>query len=178
MSVTNGIKSLDKALQKITYGYYLLTTRKDGKELTTREKDWISAGTVSWIMQSSFSPPLVTVAIQKDSALNETIQRSQAFALSILGKTEKELIERFAKESTISGHTINGISFSESDQTGAPILDTGIAWIDCRLSNALTTKGDHLLFVGEVVNAGIREEAAEPLYELEVRAHYGGLQMR
>lgn len=165
---------LDLALRKITYGYYLLTTRKDGAELATREADWISAGTVSWVMQSSFEPPLVTVAIQKDSNLNETIGRSRAFALAILGKQDRELIDTFAGESNIAGNKINAIPFQEGQETGAPILDAGIAWLECRLEDTLATPGDHVLFVGRVVASGVRQTEAEPLYEWEAREHYGG----
>ncbi|PTB91736.1 NADH-dependent FMN reductase, partial [Marivirga lumbricoides] len=35
-------------------------------------------------------------------------------------------------------------------------------------------KGDHTIFIGEVVNVGVRNTDAEPLMEWETDYHYGG----
>lgn len=171
-------ETLDRALKQLTYGFYLLATRADGSDLKTRSKDWVSAGTVSWATQSSFNPPLITVAIQKDSNLNETIQKSQAFSLTILGQSEEELIERFAGQSKVdySDNAVNGISYGEG-KTGAPILDCGVATLECSLVDALTTSGDHLLFVGRVENAVINNDD-EPISEKDTRKAYEGVSAR
>ena len=170
--------ALDRALKSFTYGFYILATRADGDELKTREKDWVSAGTVSWAVQSSFDPILVTVAIQKDSDLNETIQKSQAFSLSVLGQSEKHLIERFADQTDVdySDQKVNGISYKEGT-TGAPILDCGVATLECKLVDALTTSGDHLLFVGRVENATVNNDD-EPICEKDTRYAYEGVSAR
>jgi flavin reductase (DIM6/NTAB) family NADH-FMN oxidoreductase RutF len=171
-------ETLDQALKQLTYGFYLLASRADGGDLKTREKDWISAGTVSWATQSSFNPPLVTVAIQKDSNLNETIQKSQAFSLTVLGRNEEALIRRFASQSSVdySDNAVNGISYTEG-QTGAPILNCGVATLECSLADALTTSGDHLLFVGRVENAIVNNND-EPISEKDTRAAYEGVSAR
>ncbi|WP_273447396.1 flavin reductase family protein [Neolewinella agarilytica] len=168
---------LNEALQQLSYGFYVVATRADGEELATRSEDWVSAGTVSWAMQTSFQPPLITIAIQKDSDLNETIQKSQVFSLTILGKDERDLIERFANNSDVdySGNTVNGISYKEGT-TGAPILDCGVATLDCRLHDALTTDGDHLLFVGYVEDVIVND--GEPITERDTRFEYAGTSAR
>lgn len=166
--------TLNQALKQLSYGYYLLATRADADQLKTRNEDWVSAGTVSWAVQSSFEPPLLTIAIQKDSDLNETIQKSQVFSLTVLGKDEKELISRFAEQTDVdySEGKVNGISYREGE-TGAPLLDCGVATLECKLEDALTTKGDHLLFVGHIVNASVNE--GEPVTEREVSIQYAGV---
>lgn len=171
-------ETLDQALKQLTYGFYLLATRADGDDLRTRDQDWVSAGTVSWATQSSFEPPLITVAIQKDSNLNETIQQSQAFSLTVLGQSEENLIERFAGQSKVdySNNAVNGISYREG-QTGAPILDCGVATLECSLVDALTTSGDHLLFVGRVENAFVNNND-EPICEKDTRKAYEGVSAR
>ena len=169
---------LDRALKTFTYGFYILATRADAGDLKTRNEDWVSAGTVSWAAQSSFDPVLVTVAIQKDSNLNETIQKSQAFSLSVLGKQDEELIQRFAKNTDVdySDNKVNGVGYREGS-TGAPILDCGVATLECKLVDALTTSGDHLLFVGRVENAEVRNDD-EPICEKDVRHAYEGVSPR
>ncbi|OAV42922.1 flavin reductase family protein [Lewinella sp. 4G2] len=170
-------KDLNEALKQLTYGYYLLATRADSSELKTRDEDWVSAGTVSWATQSSFEPPYITVAIQKDSNLNETIQKSQVFSLTVLGKDERELIERFAENTDVdySNNKVNGISYREGE-SGAPLLDCGVATLECKLEDALTTSGDHLLFVGRVVNASTNGK--DPITEREARFEYAGVSPR
>ncbi len=169
--------SLNDALKQLTYGYYILATRADGADLKTRSEDWVSAGTVSWATQSSFEPPLITVAIQKDSDLNETIQKSQVFSLTVLGKDEKALIERFAENTDVdySDNKVNGISYREGS-TGAPLLDCGVATLECTLEDALTTNGDHLLFVGRVKGATATD--SDPITEREARFEYAGTSPR
>ncbi len=129
MSTAIEIPKLDQALEKMSYGYYLVASRKEGAELASQNEDWISAATVSWAMQSSFNPPLITIAVKKASNLNETIQRAQTFSLTILGQGEKELIKDFADKSDISGQTINGIRFEMGAETGAPVLKIGRAHV-------------------------------------------------
>ncbi len=170
-------QQLDKALKQLSYGFYIVATRKGGKDLETRDKDWVSAATVSWAMQSSFDPPLITIAVQKDSDLNETIQRAQSFSLSVLGKEDENLIKVFAEQTKVdySNNKVNGISYKEG-KTGAPVLDCGIASLECKLEDALTTPGDHLLFVGRIVSATSKN--GNPITEADTRKHYEGTSPR
>ena len=170
-------QDLDTGLKNLTYGFYVVATRAYGEDLKTREKDWVSAGTVSWAMQSSFDPPMLTIAVQKDSDLNETIQKSQAFSLTVLGSNEKELIERFAKQTKVdySDNKVNGVDYCEG-VTGAPTLSCGITTIECTLADALTPDGDHMLFVGKIEN--IINVEGEPITERETRFEYAGATAR
>ena len=170
-------QTLDKALKQLSYGYYIVATRKDGHDLKTRSEDWVSAATVSWAIQSSFEPALITIAVQKDSDLNETIQKAQAFSLTVLGKQDEELIKKFAQQTEVdySNQSVNGVAYREG-QTGSPLLDCGIATLECKLEDALTTHGDHLLFVGKIV--GATTNGGEPITEADTRKHYEGVSPR
>jgi len=161
-------------LEKITYGFYIVTTRVGREELSTREKDYIAAGTVSWLMQSSFEPPMVTVAIQKDSDLNETIGRAGAFAVNILGKDDQSMVGDFSGDSDINAQKINGYTFLDGQETGCPILERGLGYIECKIEETVDTQGDHVLFVGKVVDNKLREPEHMPLHEWETGKHYGG----
>ena len=167
----------DEALKQLSYGYYLLASRADESQLKTRNEDWVSASTVSWAIQSSFDPEMITVAIQKDSDMNETIQKSQAFSLTVLGKDEKELIKKFAEQTDVdySDNKVNGVEYEEG-QSGAPVLHCGVATLECTLEDALTTNGDHILFVGKVVHA--KTNGKDPITEREARYTYAGTSPR
>jgi flavin reductase (DIM6/NTAB) family NADH-FMN oxidoreductase RutF len=174
MNSATNTPTLDKALKNLTYGFYLVATRKDGKELTTRENDWVSAGTVSWAIQSSFDPAMITIAIQRDSNLHETIGRSEAFSLTILGKKDEALVKKFAQQTKVdyADNKVNGISYEEG-KSGAPILNCGLSTIECELIETLMPEGDHVLFVGKVVDAKERNDD-HPLTEADTRFEYGG----
>ncbi|MBC7922523.1 MAG: flavin reductase family protein [Ferruginibacter sp.] len=169
------LDSVSESLKKITYGYYILTTRKDSLELTTRAEDYVAAGTVCWVSQVSFEPKMVMVAVEKDSDLNETIQKSQVFALNVLGQKNQPLIERFSRKTDVQdeAHQLNGYRF-EDGETGAPLLTDTVASLECRLVDAITLKGDHMIFIGEVVNAVVRDAEEPLLTDQEAGYKYGG----
>jgi len=168
--------SLDKALKLLTYGNYIVTTRMPAKQLETRDKDYLAAGTVSWAMQSSFEPPMITVAIRKDSDLRETMERAGSFALTILGEKDRELVGRFRGDSDISDDQINGIGYTDGPETGNPLIEAGIAHFECEVNERLDSDGDHVLFVGRIVNVRENQEDADPLYEWETGFQYGGVE--
>jgi flavin reductase (DIM6/NTAB) family NADH-FMN oxidoreductase RutF len=95
--------------------------------------------------------------------------------LTILGRNEEALIELFASQTDVdySNNAVNGISY-KAGQTGAPILNCGVATLECTLVDALTTSGDHLLFVGKVENAIINNDM-EPIHEKDTRKAYEGV---
>ena len=165
-------KEISNALKKITYGFYIVTTRKDSEEMSTRDKDYVAAGTVSWVSQASFEPSLVTVAIKKQTDLHETVEKSRIFAINIVGKDNQDMPGPFAEDTQISDGKINGYAF-ENGQTGAPILKDVPAYLECKVVEDVTI-GDHSIYVGEVVAGGVRDADAVPLTEWETDMHYGG----
>ena len=163
---------ISQALKKITYGFYIVTAKKDSDEMSTRDKDFIAAGTISWISQGSFEPPLVTAAIKKQSDLHETIEKSRVFNINIVGKGEQDMLSKFAKDSDVEGNKINGYSFSEGSN-GVPVLDEVPAYLECAVREDVTI-GDHSIFVAEVTGGSTRDAEAVPLVEWETNLHYGG----
>lgn len=133
------------ALRMIPYGLYVLTAQTgDGR---------ISGATVNWVTQASFQPPLVAVAVKSDSTIHGLIKDSQAFALNILGKDQGAIAFAFFKPVVREGQTLGGQPF-HAGATGSPILDSAAGFIECRLVEGVE-KGDHSIFVGEVVDAGV-----------------------
>ena len=158
-------------LRMIPYGLYVLTAaHKDGR---------ISAGTVNFVTQASFEPPLVVVGVKTDSAGHALIKETKAFALNVLGKGQQALAFTFFKPAERQGATISGEAF-KAGTTGAPILASTPAYVECRLVETVE-KGDHSVFVGEVVEAGVATEpsgraddATLWLKELGDKVFYGG----
>ncbi len=157
-------------LRMIPYGLYVLTAATDEK---------IAAGAVNWVTQASFDPPLVVVAVRADSHLHEVIREARAFALNVLGKDQAALAFTFFKPVERKGQTIGGEPFRVGE-TGAPLLESTPAFIECRVVEAVQ-KGDHTVFIGEVVEVGLKEtlqgrpdEATLWLRDLGENIFYGG----
>ena len=75
-------------LRKIPHGLYVCGV-KDGEE--------VNGFTASWVMQASFTPPLVINCVKQDSKSHAMILSSSVFALSLLEDGQKEMAQNFFK---------------------------------------------------------------------------------
>jgi flavin reductase (DIM6/NTAB) family NADH-FMN oxidoreductase RutF len=159
------------ALRMIPYGMYVLTAAgPDGS---------VAAGTVNWVTQASFEPPLVVVGVKKDAHAHDLIKDTGAFALNVLGKDQGPMAFTFFKPAQREGDKISGEPF-RAGTTGAPILANTPAFVECRLVGTVE-KGDHSVFVGEVVEAGVAkapegrpDDTTLWLKDLGEKIFYGG----
>ena len=138
----------------------------------------VAASTVNWVTQASFEPPLVAVGVKVDSGVHSIIKESKKFALNILGKGQESMAFSFFKSLERDGDTIGGVAFSSG--SGAPVFANTHAFLECRLVETVEI-GDHSLFVGEVVGAGIPSEldgrpddTTLTLRDLGEKTFYGG----
>ncbi len=132
-------------LRMIPYGLYILTAKSEGGE--------IGAGAVNWVTQASFKPPLLAVCVRDDSRLHHAVQEAGAFALNVLDKGQRDLAFTFFKHVEADESTIGGQPY-HTGETGAPILTNLPGYLECRVV-ASVHEGDHTVFVGEVVGAGL-----------------------
>jgi flavin reductase (DIM6/NTAB) family NADH-FMN oxidoreductase RutF len=58
------LEAKKKVLRSFTYGLYILTAQ-DGEE--------VAAGTVNWVTQASFQPPLIALGVKAESRLHALI---------------------------------------------------------------------------------------------------------
>jgi flavin reductase (DIM6/NTAB) family NADH-FMN oxidoreductase RutF len=159
------------ALRMIPYGLYVLTAEaEDGR---------IAAATVNWVTQTAFEPPLVAVGVKADSNAHSIIKETGSFALNVLSKGQQSLAFAFFKPALRDGNSIAGEPFSPG-RSGSPILRNAAAFVDCTLVDTVE-RGDHSLFVGEVIDAGtLGEPAGRPddrtltLRDLGEKTFYGG----
>ncbi len=159
------------ALRMIPYGLYVLTAEaKDGR---------VGAATVNWVTQASFVPPLVAVAVKADSSIHAIIVESRAFCLNILGKGQQALATAFFRPAEREGDRIGGEPF-RTGKTGVPILASGAAFLECSVVDSIE-RGDHSIFAGEVLEAGVvgeiegrPDEVVLELKDLGEKTFYGG----
>ena len=153
-----------KVLRMISYGLYVMTAR-DGEQY--------AAGTVNWLSQASFQPPLVMVGVKADSGLHALIERTGHFAVNILAAGQKDIAAAFFRGTEVQDNRINGYPFEPGPQTGAPLLLDLPAWFEARVTD-MVKRGDHSVVVAEVINAGLRQQDATPLLLRDTGWYYGG----
>jgi flavin reductase (DIM6/NTAB) family NADH-FMN oxidoreductase RutF len=153
-----------QTLRLLTYGLYVLTAA-DGDE--------VAAGTVNWLSQASFTPPLVMVGVKQASNLHRLIEHGGSFAVNILGEDQKDVAAAFFGPSQVQGGHINGYDFEQGSETGAPLLTDLPAWFEARVTDTVK-RGDHTVFVAEVVSVGVRDPHAKPLEMWDTGWFYGG----
>jgi flavin reductase (DIM6/NTAB) family NADH-FMN oxidoreductase RutF len=117
--------------------------------------------------------------VREDSYLHSVIEEAKSFALNAVGKSQEDMAVRFFKPAEPAGQTIGGYPF-EVGSSGAPILTDAPAYLECKVVGS-QHKGDHSVFIGEVVEAFAELEAGSRpdesilmLSDLEGEIYYGG----
>ncbi len=150
-------------LLKIPHGLYICGV-KDGDEL--------NGFTASWVMQASFEPPLVVNCVRGDSGSNAMLKKSGVFTLTVLEAGQKEVAAKFFKPQRRVGNKLADIEFKLGEVTGCPILEDSLGYVECEVVGAVE-EGDHTVFVGKVVGAGVHRQG-EPLLLESTGWKYGG----
>jgi len=119
--------------------------------------------TANGIASISIDPPLMMASIGRRAETHRAIVGSHAFAVSVLADDQQALAECFALPTTASKLTRFCDAEWHEAETGSPILEGAIAYFDCRITDR-HEGGDHTIFVGEIVAAGYREDAAPLLW--------------
>ncbi|MEC4806088.1 MAG: flavin reductase family protein [Jaaginema sp. PMC 1079.18] len=150
-------------LRKIPHGLYICGV-KNGEEM--------NGFTASWVMQSSFKPPMIINCVNQSSGSHEMLKQSGVFALSFLEETQKDVAAQFFKPQSRVGNKLADIEFKIGEATGCPIIVDSLGFIECKVVDALD-QGDHTVFLGEVIAAGIHREGNQLLLE-KTGWNYGG----
>lgn len=132
-----------------------------------------NAMTTSWITQLSMEPVLVGIGVDNSAVTHRLISASGAFTVNLWNSEDTRVFVKFSKPAVDDGDTLNGRTVTTAT-TSAPVFDEAIAWIDCEVRHTLDL-GTHTLFVGEVVDASIRDDEARAAAMSDTRMKYGGV---
>ncbi len=149
-------------LRKIPHGLYICGV-KNGEE--------VNGFTASWLMQASFTPPLVVNCVNIKSISHEMIKNSGVFAISFLDAGQKDLAQKFFKPMRRVGNKFEEVEFYLGE-TGCPIITDSLGFIECQVVGSVD-KGDHTVYVGEVIASGVHREGDQLLLE-NTDWQYGG----
>jgi flavin reductase (DIM6/NTAB) family NADH-FMN oxidoreductase RutF len=116
--------------------------------------------TVSSFSSIALDPPLIAISLQTDSHTRELVSLAGTFGVTILARGQEQLSERFAGHLDADVDRMQGLA-TETLVTGAPFIQGGLAFLDCRVTQAIGA-GGNTLFIGEVL-AVRADDHDEPL---------------
>ena len=160
-----------RVLWALPSGLYLIGSRHD---------DAVNLMTANLVIQVCLEPKLVAVALERESRTAGLVSRGAAFAISLLRRSDRDVVRRFVKpvpeDKVVRGGDGTVLSMAGHDVTevGAgrlPVLAAAAGYVVCSLVR-LDELGSHALCIGEVTDVG--GEPDEVLRMEDTRMHYGG----
>jgi len=112
--------------------------------------------TVSWQTPVSKDPPLLLIAVAKSHHSHRLIDRGGAFVINV---PTEDLLDEVMFCGTRSGREVNKFEATRltpepGETVTVPRIRECVAYVECRLEGAYSA-GDHSLFVGRVLAAGV-----------------------
>ena len=166
-----------EALETMPYGLYIIGSHGS---------DNINGMMADWTMQLSFDPRLVGVSLERNSTTLRNLRETGYFTINLLGSEQRSVAVKFCQPreaSKIKGRSedasaviydkMAGVPYQMGALTSCPILDEGIAYLECRV-HELVEAGDHVLAVGLVLDGAILREGSEPLTNRILGWSYAG----
>jgi flavin reductase (DIM6/NTAB) family NADH-FMN oxidoreductase RutF/rubredoxin len=151
-----------RALQKLSYGMYAVTSGKDAK---------CNGQIANTVFQVTSHPPTLAVAINKQNFTHEHIKDSGVFAVSILSKTTP--LKYVGDLGFRCGRTVDkfeGLSFKIGKTGTRVLLDHAVAYLEAEVVKEVDA-GSHTIFIGRLVDAEVLgdEEPMTYAYYHEVK---------
>lgn len=139
----------------------------------SRAGDRRNAMTTSWITQLSMEPVLIGIGVDNKAVTHQLISEGRCFTVNLWDAGDTKVFVKFSKPAVDDGEALNGRAVRPAT-TGAPVFEEAVAWLDCEVRQQHDL-GTHTLFIGEVVDAAIRDDAATPASMRDTRMKYGGV---
>jgi flavin reductase (DIM6/NTAB) family NADH-FMN oxidoreductase RutF len=119
--------------------------------------------TVNSFTSVSLEPPLVLVAIGHERSIHPLIERTRRFGVNVLGEDGQALSDCFAgAPSELPREAFCNAPYRIGGECGLPILEAALAYLGCSVERVIEA-GDHTLYLGRVVEAGVSDDPGWPL---------------
>jgi flavin reductase (DIM6/NTAB) family NADH-FMN oxidoreductase RutF len=140
-------------LRQFTYGLYAVTATHDGER---------GVFTANWLSQISFEPPLVALSVELDSSTLPIIRASGRFTICPLKAGQRDLAGALGRPKAKAGDKFETLNLATTTTgQGDLVLDVSLGYVTCAVRSE-SEAGDSVLFIGEVIDAGVFSEA-DPL---------------
>jgi len=145
-----------KALHKLSYGLYVVTSRKG---------DRLNGQIANTVFQVTSEPPTIAISINKSNLTWAFIKESRVFAVSVLCQdTPISFIGHFGFKSGRDVDKLEGINY-RMGQTEAPVvIDNAISYLEAKVIYEMDI-GTHTIFIGKIIDSDVLNERVCMTYD-------------
>ena len=141
-TTTLNSEQLRQAMRAWTSGVTIVTASYKGEQ---------HGMTVSSFTSIAIEPPVILISLQTSSRTYKLVSQANVFAVTILADDQGDLSDRFAGRMPDAGDRFVSVE-TDTLVSGAPFIKSGLAYLDCRVTQAILV-GSNTLFLAEVVAA-------------------------
>jgi flavin reductase (DIM6/NTAB) family NADH-FMN oxidoreductase RutF len=161
MNETDPQRQLASALGRIPSGLFVLTVRRGEAE---------TGMLASWVQQSSFEPPQITVAIKRGRDVLTWLTEGSPFTLNILDASQTDMIVHFGRGFALNEPAFTGLEVVRPGGA-APVLSEALAYLECRVAGKCPA-GDHDLLIAEIVRGKLLGDGQPMVHVRKSGSHY------
>lgn len=154
-------KQMATALGRIPSGLFIITLSRPGVE---------TGMLASWVQQCSFSPPLISVAIQHGREIGNHLEKETPFILNILDDSQTDMISHFGRGFGPGESAFYGLEVERRDGFGT-VLTEALGYLECSVEGRFSA-GDHFLLVARVTGGRVLSEGQPMVHIRKNGLHY------
>lgn len=145
----------EKAMYKLTYGLFVLTSKRDGRD---------NGCIINTAGQVTASPNRISVAVNKQNLTHDFIRDSGEFNISILSeKVQFETFKHWGMQSGRDTDKMLSVEFERSANGIAYITNGANAFISAKVVQSVDL-GSHTLFIADVTDGAVFSEDESATY--------------
>jgi flavin reductase (DIM6/NTAB) family NADH-FMN oxidoreductase RutF len=126
--------------------------------VTTAHAGTVRGMTANSVCSVSLDPISVLVCVNREAITYGILEAGRVFCVNVRTEEQQALSGACARPDTPEAE-LKGVPY-RLGETGAPILEGALAYLDCRVSASMDF-GTHRIYIGETVDIGSRD--ARPL---------------
>jgi flavin reductase (DIM6/NTAB) family NADH-FMN oxidoreductase RutF len=119
--------------------------------VTTIHEGYKYGMTVNSFTSISLDPAVITISLQQSTRIHEFVSKSRVFGITILSAEQSKISDLFAGRFPAVEDRFVDLP-TETLVTGSPLIEGGLAWLDCRVAQTFDA-GVNTLFIAEVLAA-------------------------
>ena len=152
-----GLETAGSALDKISYGLYIVTSIKDNR---------INGQCCNTVFQVTSNPLRISICLNKQNLTHEYVSASGVFAVSMLAANQTDAVRQFGYKSGRTTDKFAGVEYIPA-KNGCPVLKNCLAYIEATVLPEKTVDvGTHTLFIADVTAGRMVANDAALTYSL------------
>ena len=119
--------------------------------------------TATAVCSLSDAPPKLLICVNRNASAHDPIASTGCFSVNLLAEDQQEIAARFSGRTGAKGEQrFDGAPWATA-VTGAPVLTTALASLDCRVDEQIAAS-THTIYIGMVIAGRFRGDVAPLLY--------------